>query len=212
MRNYDPGAYERLNDPIAQWSAISARQRDKDQLLIPRLARHLRPGRVLELGSGTGDMALLLRSLGFDVVASDFHMFFVEHQRSRGLQAHQVDATDIAAAGLGRFANVFAHSITPLISHDEDITRRTYRSVYDTLEDGGVFLMVHGMEPWRRVGWAMRRHEAMARDAGFSSLQLFRNQLLPSPAYRMPLRPVTAVLESLLGTSLGSRFILVGTR
>jgi 16S rRNA A1518/A1519 N6-dimethyltransferase RsmA/KsgA/DIM1 with predicted DNA glycosylase/AP lyase activity len=53
------------------------------------------PAVLLELGSGAGQLTVLLRDRGFDVVASDYAPFFVEHLASLGLDARRVDATDI---------------------------------------------------------------------------------------------------------------------
>ena len=39
-----------------------------------------------------------------------------------------------------------------------------------------------------------------------------RNQLLPSRAYRAPLRPVAILAERALGRHLGSRFVLTAQR
>ncbi len=208
---YNPDAYTKLDDPISCWEAIARRQRAKDEILIPRLARYFRPGRVLELGAGAGQLSVMMRKLGYDVVASDYHEFFVAHQRSLGLTAYRVDATDILGAGIGQFANIFAHSITPLVSHDEDVLVRSYRSASAALTQGGVFVSVAAMEQWRNVARVMAWHREIASRAGFAHVEVFRNQLLPSLAYRQPLTPIAALAETMLGRALGSRFVVVAT-
>ncbi|MFT4101561.1 MAG: class I SAM-dependent methyltransferase [Burkholderiaceae bacterium] len=209
-RGYHPEAYQR-DDVIGQWQAIARRQHAKDRVLIPLLAQHFVPGRLLELGAGVGQLSLMLRDLGWDTVSSDFQPVFVEHQRSLGLEAHVVDATDIEHAGLGQFDNLFSHSITPFITHDYDIVAKTYRSTRQALTPGGVMVMVHAMEKWRDVAAEMRRHQALARQAGYARVQVFRNQLLPSAAYRPPFTAPARAAELMLGRRLGSRFVLVAS-
>ncbi len=211
-RAYDPQRYAALPDAVAAWSAIAQRQAPKDQVLVPRMAREFVPGRVLELGGGVGQIALLLRTLGHDVTGSDYHAFFVAHQRGRGIDAHVVDATDIAAAGVGRFANVFAHSITPFITHDAAVLEATYRSAFEALLPGGRLVMLHAMEPWRAVGAARRSHERLARAAGFEAVSTRRDQLLPTRCYAPPWRAWAVLLERLFASAWGSRFLLVATR
>ena len=211
-RPYDPQAYERLDDPIRTWDEIAAHQAAKDEVLIPRLARHLVPGRLLELGAATGQLSKLFQRLGWQVISSDFQAFFVDHLQSIGLDACRVDATRIAASGLSGLDNIFSHSITPFITHDYDVVARTYRSTLEALRPGGRMIMVHAMEKWRDVATEMRRHEDLARAAGYRSIRVFRNQLLPSAAYRAPFTPVARVAEQMLGSTLGSRFVLSASR
>jgi SAM-dependent methyltransferase len=116
-------------DLLAHWISEGERQAAKDRVLLPRIATLLGPGRVLELGAGAGQLTLLLRERGFDVLASDYALFFVEHLASLRLDARRVDACDIAAAGVGTFPNIFAQSITPLITSDREVILMTYRSV-----------------------------------------------------------------------------------
>lgn len=80
--SYDPAAY--TPDLLAHWISEGERQAAKDRVLLPRIAALLGPGRVLELGAGAGQLTLLLRERGFDVLASDFAPFFVEHLVSLG--------------------------------------------------------------------------------------------------------------------------------
>ena len=103
---------------LASWIETGRRQEAKDRVLLPRLARNFVPGRVLELGAGAGQTSLILRDLGWEVVATDYAPFFVAHLQSVGLCAHRVDATDISESGLGTFPNIFCQSITPLITSD----------------------------------------------------------------------------------------------
>lgn len=179
---------------------------------MPALARHFVPGRVLELGAGVGQLTQMLIGLGHKVVASDFAMYFVEYMRKQGLEAHQVDATNIAAAGLGPFENIFCQSITPFITTDYEVVKRAYASCLDALAPGGRLVLIHAMEARPNVARVMADHLRMCREAGFQDVKAFRNQLLPSIGYEGPLSLLARPAEAMLGPSLGSRFIIVGSR
>lgn len=210
MHAYAPDTYVAAD--LSKWEAIATRQAAKDQILIPRLARQFVPGRILELGSGAGQIARILIRLGYPVLGSDYAQFFVDHLRRNGLPAERVDATDITAAGVGRFANIFSQSITPFITTDESVISRAYRSSVDALMPGGRFVMIHAMAPRSELAATIRQHRRLAEAAGLTQVRIVREQLLPSIGYRPPFTPVAAVLESALGPWLGSRFTLVGTR
>src|SRR4029077_5880788 len=174
---YAPAAY--VPSSLASWIETGRRQEAKDRVLLPRLARSFAPGRVLELGAGAGQTSLILRDLGWEVVASDYAPFFVAHLQSLGLCAHRVDATDISESGLGTFPNIFCQSITPLITSDVPVIARTYRSIYASLEPGGRLVEIHAQAARRELPATMRMHVEQARRAGFTDVQIGRNQLLP---------------------------------
>ena len=207
---YAPEAY--VPSSLASWIETGRRQEAKDRVLLPRLARNFVPGRVLELGAGAGQTSLILRDLGWEVVATDYAPFFVAHLQSVGLCAHRVDATDISESGLGTFPNIFCQSITPLITSDVRVIGRTYRSIYAALEPGGRLVEIHAQAARHELRATMRMHAEQAHGAGFTDVQVDRNQLLPSRAYGAPLRPVAAVAERWLGRWLGNRFVLTAQR
>ena len=181
-------------------------------MLLPMVARSFVPGRVLELGAGAGQASVILRDLGWEVVASDYAPFFVDHLRSLGLPAHRVDATDIAASRLGRFANIFCQSVTPLITSDLEVVARSYRSIHEALQPGGRLVEIHAQAARHELRSTMRLHAEQARRAGFQGVSVVRNQLVPSRAYRAPLRPLAVLAERALGRHLGSRFVLTAQR
>lgn len=193
-------------------AGIVQRQAAKDRILIPALARHFIAGRVLELGAGVGQLSQLLIGLGHKVVPSDYAGIFVDHMRKDGLNAHLVDATDIRAAGLGQFENIFCQSISPFITTDYAIVKQAYASVLDALTPGGRLVQIHAMEAWPHVGRVMADHLQLCRDAGFTRVSAFRNQLLPSAAYAVPFSLLARPAEALFGPSLGSRFVIVASR
>jgi SAM-dependent methyltransferase len=209
-RPYEPEVYQ--PNLLETWIGIAQRQAAKDGVIIPDLARHFVPGRVLELGSGAGQLSEMLITLGWKVVASDYASFFVDYMRGKGLEAHRVDATDIDAAGLGRFENIFCQSITPFITHDFAVVQSAYASAFKSLVSGGRLVLIHGMEPRKDVPKAMRDHRRICNEAGFTDVRVFRNQMLPSKLYRAPMTPVAGIIERLLSKTLGQRFVVVASR
>lgn len=210
-RSYRPEVYQ--SGLLNTWLDIAAHQQAKDQVLMPDLIRQFLPGSVLELGAGVGQLSKMLSAAGFQVVASDYAQFFVDHMRANGLQAHRVDATDIGAAGLGEFDNVFCQSITPFITTDYDVVKAAYRSAFSSLRPGGRLIMIHAMVQRRAlIESEMTRHAGMAEEAGFVVSSVTRQQLLPSRAYRPPFTAVARSLERRFAPKLGNRFVLVASR
>lgn len=209
MHTYRPEAYTPASIP--EWIAISERQAAKDRILIPRIAKLLGPGPVLELGSAVGYLAQLLRNLGHKVIASDYGQFFVDYMREQGLDAYRVDATDIAAAGLGKFPNIFAQSITPFITDDLTVVERAYRSCFEALLPGGRVVLIQAMSDRAHLAQTMRDHERLAKKVGFSNVKLVRDQLLPSKAYALA-GWLAGPLDAMFAPMLGSRFVISATK
>ena len=177
-------------------------------------AAHGKPIRVLVTGADGfigSVLTPLLVERGFDVVASDYAPFFVEHLASLGFDARRVDASDIAAAAIGTFPNIFAQSITPLITSDLGVIARTYRSLRAALEPEGRLVHIHAQAGRGELRATMRAHAALASEAGLRDVRVTRNQLLPSQAYEPPLTVFAASAERVLGARLGSRFVLSAT-
>ncbi len=211
QRDYKPEAY--VPSLLDTWLGIAQRQAAKDQVVWSHLSNFLVSGKILELGAGVGQISELFVKMGREVVCSDYAEFFVTHMRSRGLSAHQIDATQIDRAGLGLFPNVICQSITPFVTTDYSVVARSYQSVFETLEPGGRLVLIHAMNKhYAQLPGSMADHKTLCEKAGFSDVQVFRNQLLPSAAYRAPFGPLAKSLEQMFAKSFGMRFVLVASK
>lgn len=100
--------------------------------------------RLIDIGCGTGTLALLLAKEAFDVTGVDLseNMLAVAQQKAFdagvSLPLFQMDMTEISGFGTFEVATVFCDSLNYLPA-EEDV-RKTFRSVRDLLKPNGLFL------------------------------------------------------------------------
>ena len=111
-------------------------------------------GRVLELGIGTGRIALPLRAAGIDVHGIDASPAMVAGLRAKpGGEAIPVTMGDFRDVPVdGRFGVVFLafNTMFALVSQDDQV--RCFQAVAEHLDDGGVFILeafVPDMTRWQ---------------------------------------------------------------
>src|ERR1051325_5620802 len=108
--------------------------------LLAELARH---GRALELGIGTGRMALPLAAKGVEVHGIDAAPAMVEKLRERpGSEAINVTMGNFADVNVdGKFTLIFIvfNTFFALLTQDEQV--RCFRNVAEHLNEDGVFLI-----------------------------------------------------------------------
>jgi SAM-dependent methyltransferase len=191
--------------------ATARRQRAKDVLFIDTLTPYFRPGPILEIGAGCGQLTELLSAKGLDVTASDLQPFLVDYMVSRGLRARIVDALNLAQALDRPYENVLAQSISVLITPNLATVRETYESVYAALPTGGRFIFILPSlwgEPWSRA----KDHLRIAQESGFELVHRFRHQILPSSGYRKLPAGLTRAMDATIGRVLGIRWVFVFAR
>ena len=201
---YDPGVLPSMIDTARRHLA-------KDRFFTEALAGCFRPGSILEIGAGCGQLSELLRQRQLDAVASDIQPFFVDYMVSRGLPATVLDALDLLAGIDAPYDNIFSQSISTLINPDPDTIRRTYESVGAALKPGGRFIFIlpsRWGEHWSKAS----DHEQIAQAAGLLLLRRFHNQALPSPFYtRLPISAMR-MIEGSIGRFVGISWVLVFAR
>lgn len=100
-------------------------------------------GSVLELGVGTGRVALPLSARGAEVHGVDISADMLDHLRTKpGAEAVEVTQGDFATTRLGRTfdaAYLVFNTITNLTTQDEQVD--CFQTVADHLEPGGAFVI-----------------------------------------------------------------------
>ena len=138
MDDYDASTYgERVADIYdEQHGYLEGSETD----LLAELARG---GRVLELGVGTGRVALPLAARGLEVHGIDASPAMIERLRAKpggeAVIVHAGDFADVGADGTFSLVYVVFNTFFALLSQDEQV--RCFRNVAERLADGGVFLV-----------------------------------------------------------------------
>ena len=143
MKGYDAGSYgEHLAD---QYDDITAGRTSAAGEVVPVLAdlAGARGGRAVELGVGTGRIALPLAASGVDVVGIDASEAMVEQLREKpgGAELPVVvgDFAEVPVDGLFGLAYVVFNTFFVLTSQDAQV--RCFANVAEHLEPGGAFVI-----------------------------------------------------------------------
>lgn len=149
---WDPAAYgERLAPIYDRWFADVPEFDDS----IARLVELAGAGPVLELGVGTGRIALPLADRGLEVHGIDVSPAMVRRLREKpGGEAIKIrigDFADVPADGM--YSLVFANSFFNIVSQSEQV--RCFQNVARRLVDRGMFVLE--AEVPDLVGWAHGR-------------------------------------------------------
>jgi SAM-dependent methyltransferase len=141
------------------------------------------PGRLLDVGSGRGDLGLVLRDYGWDVTGVDPSAEACEQSRRRGVKAVEGTLLDAGSLGADYDAVVFNHSLEHVVEPLQDL-----EAARSLLQDGGVLVVsVPNFSSWQRRrfehSWLhldLPRHrshftrrglERLLRRAGYSRIQ-----------------------------------------
>jgi cyclopropane fatty-acyl-phospholipid synthase-like methyltransferase len=129
-------------DSIRYFSSSDERNKLYRELAYQDLVKRFQlKGKLLDLGAGCGGTSIVWKNLGFDVIASDLHPFFVDHMKSLGLNTAIVDATNIQdSLGTSTFDVVFASGLTPQVRRVYENAVKTYESIGNVLNKGGFFI------------------------------------------------------------------------
>lgn len=110
--------------------------------MVDRLTRLAHDGRVLELGIGTGRVAIPLHRRGVDVSGVDASPKMVERMRTKGgteIEVRIGDMRDLAGLGPFRLVYVVFNTFFGLLTQEDQIA--CFQSVASVLEPRGHFVM-----------------------------------------------------------------------
>jgi SAM-dependent methyltransferase len=146
----DYTAHERPRGQFSAWSAtLLSRTRHWRGLRRPPLVAlsELRPGRVLDVGSGRGDLAVVLDQKGWRVTGVEPSEAACIDARRRGLEFECGTLADVAVRlDPGYDAVVFQHSLEHVTEPLEDLARTR-----KLLRSGGILLIsVPNFDCWQR--------------------------------------------------------------
>ncbi len=110
---------------------------------VERLKPMAQGGRVLELGIGTGRIALPLAAQGLEVHGIDASTEMVEQLRQKpggaGIEVTMGDFADVGVDGSFNLVFVAFNTFFALLTQDDQV--RCFRNVAEHLVDGGVFVI-----------------------------------------------------------------------
>jgi SAM-dependent methyltransferase len=135
-----------FDDEAAQRYDVSTADRFTPEVLGPTvdfMADHARGGRALELGIGTGRVAIPLAARGIEVSGIDLSPYMLERLRAKpeaaGIEAVEGDFATTRVPGSFALAYLVFNTITNLTTQDEQVA--CFENVARHLEPGGLFVM-----------------------------------------------------------------------
>lgn len=191
--------------------SVAEKQRAKDEIFIDQIAPLFASGKVLEIGAGCGQLSKLLEKRGHKVVVSDIEQFFVDYQRSCGLESEIVDATKISDSFSEPMDNIMAQGVSTLVTDDLELVKKTYQSIWNALKKGGRLVFIFPNYKGQKGNWSNPHidHPRIFQEVGFKLHAKFRSQILPSKWYQILPVSISTILENTLGRLFGLRVVIV---
>lgn len=198
---------------LAHLVDLSKKQHAKDTIVLSRICQYLRPGTILEIGAGCGQLSYELQALGYNVIGSDIEPLFVQHMRSRGLKAMMVDATQISRSLTEPVENILTQGVSTLVTGRLDLVKQTYATIYENLVPTGRLIFIFPITTPTFFGpprWStLKDHLPIIASTGFRNVAIFRSQILPSAWYEQMSKWMATLLENRVGAHIGIRHVLV---
>src|SRR5918992_5189812 len=159
MNAYDVTTYgERMAEAYDQWPAVP----QNTDAIVACLTRLAGPGPVLELGIGTGRLALPLAQRGLEVHGIDTSEAMVGALRAKpggdGIAITLKDFVDVDVEGQFSLVYVVFNTLFALVEQNDQV--RCFRSVAQRLTPNGVFVLEAFVPDLVRFGRYHQRVEA----------------------------------------------------
>ena len=211
-RRIMPESYLKSQSDLERWEKITIRQRLRDAEFLTRLARYFRPGWILELGAGCGNLTSILIRMGRKVLATDIEPLFLEYLSRNRIPCCYCSAEAIGETFRFPVENILTQGLTPLISRDLGLVERTYSSIYSALAPGGRFIFIFPQDFLGKRYSKMSDHIPILSKFPFSNSYYFNNHIFPTNFYTESNRKVIGFLDYFLGKFFGFRTILILTK
>jgi SAM-dependent methyltransferase len=140
MDSYGPETYgEQVADLYDDWY----QDHPDTEVAVERLAELAGPGPVLELGVGTGRLAIPLAERGLEVHGIDSSPAMLDRLRAKpGSERIHLSVGDMAEVGVeGRYSLVFVAANTLFLLPSQEEQLRCFANVAARLAEGGVFVV-----------------------------------------------------------------------
>jgi len=107
----------------------------RDELLKQSLETVGKNAKLFEIGSGTGDDAKYIRSLGYDITVSDVAKYHIDTLKRKGFEPLKFDAVEDEFPE--KYDYILARAVLVHFPHAE--VEQVVRKIYSALNDDGIF-------------------------------------------------------------------------
>lgn len=113
------------------------KKREKLEILIKESFSELpKKAKVFEIGSGAGENAKFIKSLGYEVTASDIADDFINATQNQGLKTIRFDAIENEFSE--KYSAIFCWRV--FVHFTKEDAYKVLQKAYNTLENNGVFI------------------------------------------------------------------------
>ena len=119
------------------WNRAKQKRESLENLLRNNLAENISKGsKVFEIGSGDGSNAEFIKSLGYKVTASDTANDFINAVKNKGVNTIKFNVLEDKFQD--SYSAIFCWRV--FVHFTIEDAKAVLQKVYDTLEDGGIFI------------------------------------------------------------------------
>jgi len=137
-----------------------------------------------------------------DIVASDASDAFLNHMTDSGLRPLHIDIMNINDELAGKYGNIITRGVSPMISADLALVRRTYANIRRLLSNRGrLIVLIPRTLPGEFSTIALHHKHNLWVE--FREIRHLRLQVFPAPWYNKLPISVAVIVENILGRYCG---------